>query len=129
MIQRPHMRKVRAKNTTPELKLRRLLCEIGQNRYCLHYKKLPGKPDVALPSRQKVIFIHGCFWHGHNCKAGKNIPATNTGYWIPKLQGNKKRNNEHVKQIRKAGWEVLIIWECQLKNPEIITKKLAKFLG
>ena len=88
MVSRPHMQRVRAKNTSPELKLRRLLCDMGFRGYRIHYKKLPGTPDVVFVSRKKAIFVHGCFWHGHDCKAGKNVPRTNQEYWEPKLERN-----------------------------------------
>lgn len=123
------MRKVKAKNTSPELKLRRLLCDLGFRGYRLHYSKLPGTPDVVFVSRKKAIFVHGCFWHGHDCKAGKNVPRTNQEYWKPKLERNKKRDVEWQNQLRSIGWDVLVVWECQLKFPENVCLSLGDFLS
>ena len=122
------MTQVKGKNTSPELKLRHLLLNMGYRGYRIHYDKLPGKPDVVFTKHRKVIFVHGCFWHGHNCKAGKNIPRTNKDYWEPKLQRNVERDKKHLREIKKEGWKVLIVWECQLKNPESMRKKLKKFM-
>ena len=127
-ISRPHMTRVKGKNTTPELELRRLLLDMGYRGYRIHYDKLPGRPDVVFTKHRKVIFVHGCFWHGHNCKAGKNTPRTNKDYWEPKLRRNVDRDKEHLREIRKEGWKVLTVWECQLKNPESTRKKLKKFM-
>lgn len=122
------MRKVRAKNTSPELTLRRLLCELGFRGYRIHYAELPGKPDVAFTRRKKAIFVHGCFWHGHDCRAGRNIPLTNQDYWNEKLTRNKERDQKHLEDIQELGWEILIIWECELKNREETAQRLKSFL-
>ncbi len=125
---RPHMAKVKSKNTAPELKLRRLLLDMGYKGYRIHYDKLPGRPDIVFTKYRKVIFVHGCFWHGHNCKAGKNTPKTNKDYWESKLLRNVDRDKKHLRQIRKEGWKVLIVWECHLKDPEFTRKKLKEFM-
>ena len=122
------MTKVHSKNTSPELKLRKLLCKLGFRGYRLHYSKLPGKPDIVFIGRKRVIFIHGCFWHGHNCRAGKNIPKSNLEYWIPKLKRNKKRDLKNIAELKTLGWDVLVIWECELKNISNIESKLKDFL-
>lgn len=119
------MRRVRGKNTTPELILRSLVHSLGY-RYRLHYKGLPGKPDLVFPARRKVILVHGCFWHQHTCK---NVtPATNTEFWIPKLRQNVLRDSENRKALIHEGWKVLTVWECQIKRTDITTK-LMRFLG
>lgn len=123
------MRKVRAKNTAPELILRRLLRSMGYRGYRIHYDKLPGKPDVVFTRRKKVIFVHGCFWHGHHCRAGRNTPKSNIGYWEPKLAGNKARDKRNIQRIRRAGWRVLVIWECQLRDVAKIKRRFQKFFA
>ena len=126
---RPHMKRVKAKNTSLELKLRRLLLDMGYRGYKIHYNALPGKPDVAFTKHKKAIFAHGCFWHRHDCKAGRNTPKTNKGYWEPKLKRNTERDNEHQREIRKQGWDVIIIWECEFKEPDLVKNRLFEFLG
>ena len=128
MLARPHMQKVKSKNTQPEINLRKLLCGMGYRRYRLHYKNLPGKPDIVFVSSRKVIFLHGCFWHGHNCKSGRNTPKTNTDYWDPKLQKNKIRDLSHKRKIKGAGWSVLTVWECQLKESEKVKQRLKDYM-
>lgn len=130
MVSRPHMTKVHSKNTSPEVKLRKLLCGLGYRGYRLYYAKLQGKPDIVFPRRKKVIFIHGCFWHGHDCKAGRNTPKTNLEYWVPKLERNKKRDQNNILEIKKEGWDVLVLWGCELtkKNEKNIVKCLNDFL-
>ncbi|MEZ5573756.1 MAG: very short patch repair endonuclease [Halioglobus sp.] len=129
MAERPHMRKVKSKNTAPELRLRRILLESGYRGYRVHYEKLQGKPDVVFTKRRKVIFVHGCFWHGHSCRAGRNTPKSNQGYWEPKLLRNKERDKMRRRSIRNDGWEVLTLWECQLKDVDQVARRLAKFMG
>ncbi len=97
-------------------------------RYDLHRKDQPGKPDIVLTRHKKVIFVHGCFWHIHNCKYGKVKPVTNTEFWKTKREGNVARDKRNLKKLRKDGWKVLIIWECQTKDREKLRTKLEKFL-
>jgi DNA mismatch endonuclease (patch repair protein) len=97
-------------------------------RFSLHNKKLPGKPDIVLSRHKKIIFVHGCFWHIHNCKYGKVKPATNAEFWTNKRLGNAARDKENIKQLKKLGWRVLVVWECQIKRPENIAGKIRKFL-
>lgn len=127
-MNRPHMRKVRSKNTTPELRLRKLVYNMGYRGYRVHYDKLPGKPDIVFVSKKRVIFVHGCFWHGHDCKAGKNVPKSNLEYWNGKLAGNKARDKRHMRELKKEGWNVLVIWECELKKETDVRRKLREFL-
>ena len=127
-MKRPHMRKVRSTNTTPELRLRKLIYGMGFRGYRVHYEKLPGKPDVVFVSRRRVIFVHGCFWHGHDCRAGKNRPKSNVEYWEPKLLKNRERDRRNRFQLEEDGWNVLTIWECELKNVEPIADRIRQFL-
>ena len=127
-MNRPHMRKVRSKNTTPELRLRKLIYAMGYRGYRVHYEKLPGKPDVVFIGRRRVIFLHGCFWHGHDCRAGRNTPKSNLEYWNGKLSGNKTRDKRNARELKKAGWRILVIWECQLKEESAVRRRLRKFL-
>ncbi len=106
-----------SKNTSPEKKVRKILFSLGF-RYRLHSKKLPGKPDIVLKTYNTVIFINGCFWHQHkNCKRA-TIPKTNKAYWIPKLKRNIERDKINRDKLKKGGWKVAIIWECQVKDTE-----------
>jgi DNA mismatch endonuclease, patch repair protein len=121
------MQAVRGKNTSPELAVRRLVHSMGY-RYTLHSQSLPGKPDIVFPSRKKVIFIHGCFWHSHTCRHGIIRPVSNRTYWSAKLERNVLRDRQNVRDLRKAGWKVLVIWECWLKDIAKLTKRLDAFL-
>lgn len=121
------MSRIRGKNTTPELIVRKLVYSMGY-RYRLHYAKLPGKPDLAFPGRKKVIFVHGCYWHGHDdCKKG-SIPKSRTEYWKPKLEENKKRDSGKQTNLREMGWDLLIIWQCELKDREKLENRIESFL-
>lgn len=120
------MSKIRSGGTKPEMVVRRLLHHAGY-RYRLHGKELPGKPDIVFRSRRKVIFVHGCFWHQHGCLAGRK-PQSNTGYWHGKLERNVQRDRQHVEQLVKDGWDVLTLWECELKETEVLLRELRQFL-
>ncbi len=126
-VRRKTMQAVKGKDTKPELFVRRLLYSLGY-RYRLHRKDLPGKPDIVFPGRKKIIFVHGCFWHGHSCKRGAREPKTNTEYWRQKITGNMARDKEHKKKLKKAGWDVLVVWECQLKDEKRLVETLMTFL-
>jgi len=121
------MAAVRSKNTKPEMLVRRLVHGSGY-RYRLHRPDLPGKPDLVLPSKRKVIFVHGCFWHQHGC-ALSHMPKSNVAYWAPKLRRNQARDREHIKALRAAGWKPLVLWECELNKPGPLLRRLSKFLG
>lgn len=123
-----NMSRVKSENTKLELRLRQLLLSMGYRGYRIHYTELPGKPDVVFTKRRKVIFAHGCFWHRHNCRAGKSMPGVNRGFWEAKWEYNIKRDKKCLRQIRKAGWKVMIVWECQFRDTERIRRRLAKFL-
>jgi len=121
------MSRIRKTDTKPELVVRSIVHRLGY-RFRLYRKDLPGCPDIVLPRHRKVIFVHGCWWHRHNCKLGKRKPKTRIDYWIPKLQGNKERHKKNLRKLRKLGWKVLTIWECQTRKPEKLVQKLVKFL-
>ena len=107
------MRAVKSKDTKPELIVRRLLHKQGY-RYRLHRTDLPGKPDLTFPIRRKVIFIHGCFWHGHDCKRGAREPKTNVAYWREKIARNRARDAEHQVRLVEFGWRAVTLWECEI---------------
>lgn len=122
-----NMSQIKSGNTKPELLVRKFLHASGF-RYKLHDKTLPGKPDIVLPKYKTIIFIHGCFWHGHaNCKYFK-IPQTRTAWWLHKINTNKANDAKAVKALKKAGWKIITIWECRLK-PAKIEKTLSSLLN
>jgi len=122
-----NMAAIRSKNTKPEMIVRRLIHSMGF-RYRLHRKDLPGKPDLVFPKRHKVIFVHGCYWHMHNCRYGKVRPKTNEDFWAKKRESNKKRDIKNRKELKAMGWEALILWECQIRNPDRLRLKIRTFL-
>lgn len=107
------MRAVKGKDTKPELALRKALHRLGY-RYRLNVRELPGKPDLVFPGRRTVIFVHGCFWHGHGCKRGRRVPKTNRAYWEDKIARNRARDRKNVAALKALGWRVITIWECEL---------------
>jgi DNA mismatch endonuclease (patch repair protein) len=123
-----NMRRIRGKDTSPELTVRKLCRELGFTGYRIHRKELPGKPDLAWIGRKLAIFVHGCFWHAHDCSEGLRKPKSNQHYWIPKIERNQLRDAENIKNLRAAGWNVLIIWECELREPSSLPKKILQFL-
>lgn len=106
------MQAVKSGDTKPEMIVRRLVHRLGY-RYRLHDAKLPGKPDLVLPRLHLVIFVHGCFWHRHHCRAGQSTPASRTDYWAPKFERTVLRDRRNAKQLRRLGWRLLTVWECQ----------------
>ena len=120
------MSKIRGKNTGPELNIRKYLWLLGF-RYRLHRKDLPGSPDIVFPSKRKVIFVHGCFWHGHKCRKDK-LPKTRTDFWQEKIDRNASRDRLNVKKLKVLGWKSFEIWECEVKNDKAL-KKMLKFLS
>ncbi|MEO1243500.1 MAG: very short patch repair endonuclease [Pseudomonadota bacterium] len=109
------MRAVKARDTKPELALRKTLHALGY-RYRLNVKNLPGKPDLVFPKHRAVIFVHGCFWHGHDCKRGARVPKSNTAYWLEKITRNKIRDKKSAAELKKLGWRVITVWECEIKS-------------
>lgn len=124
-----NMRQIRGKNTAPELAIRKLCREIGFTGYRIHRKDLPGKPDLAWVGRKLAIFVHGCFWHGHDCAEGIRKPKSNRDYWIPKIERNQQRDAENIAALRAAGWNVLVIWECEINEQGRLSKRLQRFLS
>jgi DNA mismatch endonuclease (patch repair protein) len=122
------MRLVKSKNTVPELVVRRLCRNLGHKGYRLHRKGLPGKPDVVFVKRKLAIFVHGCFWHGHNCHGHVRQPKSKQSYWIPKIKRNCERDAENIAALNALGWQILIVWECETKHPDSLSLRLADFL-
>ena len=122
------MKQVRGKDTGPEMAVRSLVHGMGF-RYALHRRDLPGNPDLVFPARNRVIFVHGCFWHGHSCRAGRNRPSSNTGYWTAKLDRNQARDAANRRRLKILGWRVLAVWECELKNPGRLRARIARFFA
>jgi DNA mismatch endonuclease (patch repair protein) len=122
------MRSVRGTNTKPELLVRRLVTALGF-RYRIHRRDIPGTPDLAFIGRGKVIFVHGCFWHGHDCPRGKRVPRTNTQYWVSKIGRNQERDRQTKQRLESQGWLVLEIWECETKDELTVKEKLRSFLS
>jgi DNA mismatch endonuclease (patch repair protein) len=127
--QRHHnMSRIRSRDTKPELIVRKWLWARGY-RYRLYTKKLPGKPDILLPKYRAVIFVHGCFWHRHNCKLA-STPATRREFWEKKLNGNVKRDRENIKKLEQLNWRVLVIWECEIKKWDpVLELRIIDFLN
>lgn len=122
------MRLVRSQNTRPEMTVRRLLHGMGY-RYRLHDRRMPGSPDLVFGARRKVIFVHGCFWHSHpRCRFAR-LPKSRLSYWIPKLEANRARDKRNARALRKRGWRVLVVWECELPRQAALARQIAKFLG
>lgn len=117
------MSRIRSKDTGPEKVVRSLLHRMGY-RFRLYRKDLPGKPDIVLPKFKIVILVHGCFWHRHKGCKRCTTPSTNKEYWLPKLQRNINKDLENRRQLRKLGWKPVIVWECEIKNTDKLTKKL-----
>jgi len=123
-----NMSRVRGRHTRPEITLRRLVFSLGY-RYRLHDSRLPGKPDLVFAGRRKVIFMHGCFWHCHDCAKGKSTPARNEQFWKDKRAANVARDARTIESLSTAGWATLVVWECQLRDVEALTHRLVRFVG
>jgi DNA mismatch endonuclease (patch repair protein) len=123
------MRGVKARDTSPEIAVRYLLRSAGVTGYRLHRNDLPGKPDIAFIGRKAAIFVHGCFWHGHDCRRGSRIPKTNRDYWPQKIERNRQRDTANIAALHAMGWKVLVIWECEIGNQEILSGRLRQFLN
>lgn len=120
------MSRVGTKDTAPELIVRKLLHAMGY-RYRLHIKSLPGTPDIVFRKRRKLIFVHGCFWHGHHCKRG-TLPKSNAEFWRAKIKKNQVRDLRNRHDLETLGWQVLVIWQCETKNSEGLSRSLREFL-
>jgi DNA mismatch endonuclease (patch repair protein) len=119
------MRRVRSKDTKPEIAVRALVSDMGF-RYRLHSEKLSGHPDLVFSRLHKVIFVHGCFWHGHSCRAA-DLPASNRDYWRAKRTRNEKRDTRVRKELRQLGWKSLVVWECEV-NANGTRNRIRRFL-
>lgn len=122
------MKAIKSRHTKPEMIVRSIVHRLGY-RFRLHDKKLPGKPDIVLKRHKKIILVHGCFWHIHNCKRGNVTPKTNVEYWQTKRLRNVERGKENLVAYKKEGWKVLTIWECQTKSLELTKSLLVEFLS
>jgi len=123
------MRRVRGRDTKPELIVRRLLYAMGF-RYRLQARDLPGRPDIVFRGRRKAIFVHGCFWHRHDepdCRLAR-MPKSRLDFWRPKLEGNRQRDLANIERLEALGWRVLLVWECQLKDREQLGNTLRRFV-
>lgn len=121
------MSHIRGKDTGPEWVVRRMVHAMGF-RYRLHVKGLPGKPDLVLPRHRKIVFVHGCFWHAHGCRPSRKIPATHMRFWKEKFARNVARDRQVLRQLWSSGWQVLVVWECETKDPGRLHTILAAFL-
>jgi len=117
------MARVRSHATAPEKIVRKLVYSMGY-RYRLNRRDLPGCPDLTITSRRKVIFVHGCFWHQHSCTRGARVPSSRVEYWGPKLARNRQRDAVNLRRLKNLGWSPVVIWECELKHPGRVEKKL-----
>lgn len=123
-----NMAKIRAKDTKPEMTVRRMLHALGY-RFRLHGPGLPGKPDVVFPRKKLALFIHGCFWHQHeNCKHSV-LPKSRPEFWLPKLKRNKERDTENIAKLQQIGWQTMTVWECETRSPEELANKLKNAIG
>lgn len=118
---------IRAKHTKPEVLVRKMISSLGY-RYRLHRRDLPGVPDLVFPRAHRALFVHGCFWHQHPGCRHARMPKSRLGYWKPKLEGNRQRDLRNQARLRRAGWKVSIFWECQLRKPDVLARRLDRFL-
>ncbi len=122
------MRAVRGRDTGPERAVRRLLTGLGL-RYRLQRRDLPGSPDIAFAGRRTALFVHGCFWHGHDCRRGAREPKANADYWRAKIARNRARDSEAQARLAELGWRALVVWECELRDEPALTRRLRAALG
>jgi DNA mismatch endonuclease (patch repair protein) len=122
------MSRIRSRDTKPELIVRSLAHAMGF-RFRLHRRDLPGKPDLVFPRLRKVVLVHGCFWHVHSCRFGRVTPATNVEFWASKRAGNTARDRRNKAALRRAGWKVLIVWECETRDVHRLERRLHRFLS
>lgn len=123
-----NMSRIRSRNTSPEIIVRRLVHGMGY-RFRLHVASLPGKPDIVLPRLKSIIEVHGCFWHQHSGCIDSHIPKSHLKYWGPKLERNQLRDKANGRRLRKLGWKVWVVWECETKDPAKLSRRIARFLA
>jgi DNA mismatch endonuclease, patch repair protein len=121
------MARISKVDTKPELMIRKALFSSGF-RYRLHRRDLPGNPDIVFPSRKKVVLVHGCFWHRHDCLAGRKLPTSKPEYWVPKLARNKVRDADDAARLKELGWSSMTVWECELSRLSEVQARLVRFL-
>jgi len=126
-IRSENMRAIRGKDTTPEVLTRKALYAMGY-RYRLHKRGLPGRPDIVLSRFRSVIFVHGCFWHRHSCRNGRATPTTNADFWRNKFEQNMNRDRRQKQLLRRLGWNVMVVWECQTRDHRRLQERLRAFL-
>ena len=122
------MARVKGRDTKPELTVRRMLWRLGA-RYRLDRKDLPGRPDIVMPGRQLAVFVHGCFWHGHDCARGARTPKANRDYWTGKIGRNRARDLETLTKLAAQGWRVEVVWECELKDAAALERRMSDLLS
>lgn len=127
-VRRRTMQAVKSRDTAPELLVRSLAHRMGY-RFRLHRKDLPGKPDIVFPCLRKIVFVHGCFWHGHDCLRGARVPKGNRDYWVKKISKNRARDATARTALTELGWRATVLWECELGNIDSIQRRLRQFLG
>ena len=120
------MSRIKGSDTKPEIAVRSLLHRMGY-RFRLHRRDLPGTPDIVLPGRGTVVFVHGCFWHGHSCKRTK-MPKSRKIYWAEKIEGNRRRDARKRRQLKSLGWEVVVVWECEINKVDKLVMRLRRAL-
>jgi DNA mismatch endonuclease, patch repair protein len=123
-----NMAAIKGKDTKPERVVRSIVYALGY-RYRLHRKDLPGKPDLVFSRHRKVILVHGCYWHMHDCRYGRVVPVTNPTFWKEKRATNVERDRRNENALREAGWAVLIVWECSMRNPDLLAAQIREFLA
>jgi DNA mismatch endonuclease, patch repair protein len=123
-----NMRAIKSRDTGPELIVGRIARTVSPG-YRLHRKDIPGSPDLAWVGRKRAVFVHGCFWHGHECKNGSRVPKENRDYWVAKVAGNRARDARNLAALKERGWRALVIWECELKPELLVRQRLAAFLA
>jgi DNA mismatch endonuclease, patch repair protein len=123
-----NMRRIKSKNTKPELTVRRAIRALGFGGYRLHRRDIPGNPDIAWIGKKSAVFVHGCFWHGHDCKEGLRVPKSRADYWVPKIARTRQRDEAHRASLEARGWDTLVLWECEAAKPSTLESKLAEFL-
>lgn len=122
------MSAIRGKDTKPELVIRSIAHGLGY-RFRLHCQDLPGKPDLVFPRLRKAMFVNGCFWHMHTCRFGRVVPKTNAEFWHNKRRGNVERDRRNLRQLRRSGWQPVVVWECETGDVACLAKRLVEALG
>ena len=123
-----NMSRIRSRDTRPEMVVRSIVHRLGY-RFRLHKKDLPGKPDLVLSRHHTIINVHGCFFHMHDCNYGRVVPKTNEAYWKSKRLSNARRDRKNLTKLKQDGWRVILVWECETKEPSLLVRRIARLLG